>query len=115
VAHYWTGGAPIPRKIRNVSATGAFIEAPDEWPSGTIVKLIMQAGLPSAQAPPGSGGPSPYELHGTVVRLEPNGFAVEFLYRNHQERAAFERFLRDSPSTPDPEYHAILETPPAGE
>ena len=97
MAHYWTGGPPAPRRITNVSIAGAFIEAPDEWPVGTILRLTLQP--EPAGAPPvrhGGGGPPPCEIHGTVVRLEPAGFAVEFIVRTRAERNRFAQYLQDT-------------------
>jgi len=109
VAHYWTGGAPTPHKVCNVSVAGAFIESSDEWPPGTVIRLILQ---PRPAQPPGSAetslppGPLPFEVHASVVRLAPDGFGLRFLFRNANERSAFERFLHESLAVAAPDISA---------
>lgn len=110
VAHYWTGGAPAPRKVSNVSADGAYIEAPDMWHPGTIISLTFQ--LSSADTPssdgnggnPGKGTLSPCIVRAAVVRAAAEGFGVRFLFGDHHESIGFQRFLRGA--VPKEEAHA---------
>jgi len=117
VAHYWTGGAPAPHRISNLSSTGAFLEAPDDWPLGTVMSLILQLGSapsPGPQEPP-AGGSSPYVVHAEVVRSTPDGFGVRFLFENRDARAEFERFLRNAFAPAGHDNGAVLNATPAGD
>ena len=100
VAHYWTGGAPSPRTVSNVSVDGAYIEAPDKWYPGTVITLIFQlrAGQPAGaeDQPPAAGQMSPCTVRAVVVRSAPDGFGVEFLFGDHGERSDFQQFLRET-------------------
>ena len=97
VAHYWTGGAPSPRRVSNVSVDGAYIEAPDKWYPGTVITLIFQLGCahPETRDQDASnrGELSPCTIRAVVVRSAPDGFGVEFLFGNGDERAGFQQFL----------------------
>src|ERR1035438_505068 len=42
VVYYWDGSAPEARRLRDISATGAYILTPERWYIGTIVRLILQ-------------------------------------------------------------------------
>jgi hypothetical protein len=94
IAHYWTGGAPTPRRVSDVSVDGAFIEGPEKWYPGTVVTLILQLGS-------AGGRLSPYTIRAAVVRSARDGFGVQFLFADRDERAEFQKFLQhavDGPS-----------------
>jgi hypothetical protein len=103
VAYYWNGGAPSPRKVSNVGPDGAYIEAPDKWYPGTVVTLIFQ--LASAHPPnpheaaSADCGLSPCAIRAVVIRSAQDGFGVEFLFVNHDERSGFQNFLREAVGT----------------
>lgn len=101
--HYWDGSAPEGRKIRDISDTGAFITTTENWYPGTIVRLILQGHKDLSQDRQGED-PSPSTTTTTisarVVRQEPGGVAVEFLFPTVKERDALERFLVTIPKTP---------------
>jgi len=103
VAHYWTGGAPSPRRVSNVSVDGAYIEAPDKWYPGTVITLIFQLGSahPAAREEDASHKSelSPCTIRAVVVRSAPDGFGVEFLFGNDDERTGFQRFLWETLGT----------------
>jgi hypothetical protein len=79
---------------------GAYIEAPDKWYPGTVITLIFQLG----SAHPASQGEvtankaelSPCTIRAVVVRSAPDGFGVEFLFGNDDERSGFQQFLWDA-------------------
>jgi hypothetical protein len=107
VAYYWNGGAPSPRKVSNVSPDGAYIEAPDKWYPGTVVTLIFQLASahppnPNEAAPTGCSSLSPCAIRAVVIRSAQDGFGVEFLFVNHDERSGFQQFLREAVGTPPP-------------
>lgn len=103
MAHYWTGGAPSPRRVSNVSVDGAYIEAPDKWYPGTVITLIFQRG--SARPPnreehtSNRGELSPCTIRAVVVRSAPDGFGVEFLFGDDDERTGFQQFLEEALGT----------------
>jgi len=90
VAGYWPGGAPPLHRVADVSVDGAYIEAPDKWYPGTIITLIFQLG----SAPAAAGQLGPCTMRAMAVRSAADGFGVEFLFENEDERSGFEQFLR---------------------
>src|ERR1043165_6040112 len=73
IAHYWTGGAPAPRCVANVSPDGAYIQAPDTWYPGTVITLTFQLSSKHASSTNGDGHVpgnelSPYAVRAAVVR-----------------------------------------------
>lgn len=100
VAHYWTGGAPSPRRISNVSNDGAYIEAPDKWYPGTVITLIFQLDSVASDGPsadPSLAGNLPTcTIRAVVVRTAPGGFGVEFLFGDQDERSDFHQFLQSA-------------------
>ncbi|MFN7998308.1 MAG: TadE/TadG family type IV pilus assembly protein [Bryobacteraceae bacterium] len=100
VVHYWTGGAPAPRKVANVSTQGAYIQAPDTWYPGTIITLTFQvaqsrAVMVSNGGASLGGGVEPRAVRAVVIRSDSGGFGVQFLFTDRHERIGFESFLRD--------------------
>ena len=97
VAYYWSGGAPAPRKVANVSVNGAYIRTPDTWSPGTVIALTFQL-VPEH---PGTGKCAPAEapicvVGAAVVRTEADGFGLKFLFRNDRDKAQFRQFLEQA-------------------
>jgi len=83
-----------------VSVDGAYLEAPDKWYPGTVITLILQLGSARPASPdeesPTDGELSPCAIRAVVVRSAPDGFGVEFLFGNDDERIGFGQFLREA-------------------
>ena len=74
VAYYWTGGAPRPRKIGNLSVTGFYLQTEERWMPGTIIRMTLQL--------VGSTGEHRHDtvtVHSRLVRWGPDGEAFEFV------------------------------------
>jgi hypothetical protein len=41
-AYYWTGAAPVPHRIRDISATGLYLVTEERWYPGTLVLMTLQ-------------------------------------------------------------------------
>jgi hypothetical protein len=41
-AYYWTGAAPKPHSVRNISSTGLYIVTEERWYPGTLVLMTLQ-------------------------------------------------------------------------
>lgn len=99
VAYYWTGGPPNACRVRDISEGGAYIETSDLWAAGTVITLTIQREVPAGAA--GSGvardaGDIPQTLHCDVMRREPSGFSVRFLFLDGHEKRALQEFMRDA-------------------
>jgi Flp pilus assembly protein TadG len=99
VVYYWDGSAPEARRLRDISATGAYILTPERWYIGTVVRLILQE---FRTAPPDGLFPTKStSLLSRVVRHGPDGVAVEFLFASEEEREALDAFRKSLPKTSD--------------
>ena len=98
VAHYWSGGAPAPRKVANVSADGVYIETPDTWSPGTVIALTFQVvpetgeGTDRALAEPAAC----VVVAAMVVRTGADGFGLRFLFADNRQKARFQQFLSEA-------------------
>ena len=124
VAHYWTGGAPAPRMVANVSENGAYIQAPDTWYPGTVITLTLQPASAEARSANGHGGASenvgasPCAVRAVVVRSAAGGFGVHFMFADRHEKVGFQKFLRNAVPddrartehrSPEPNGQALIE------
>ena len=97
VAYYWTGGPPAPCRVRDISEGGAYIQTPDLWAPGTVITLTIQrAAEPGAAAAsdPGDADHLSQTLHCDVMRREPAGFSVRFLFLDRHQKQRFQEFMR---------------------
>jgi PilZ domain len=80
IAYFFTGGAPEPHKIRNISVTGFFLETEDRWMPGTVVRMTLQK--------LGSKGDDPSDtitVNSRIVRWGPDGEGFEFILTDLDE------------------------------
>jgi hypothetical protein len=74
IAYFFTGGAPEPHKINNISVTGFYLQTEDRWMPGTVVRMTLQK--------VGSKGDDPSEtitVNSRIVRWGPDGEGFEFI------------------------------------
>lgn len=74
VAFYFTGGAPHPHRIENISVTGCYMDTDDLWMPGTIIRMTLQK--------IGSRGDrrgDTITVHSRLVRRGVKGGAFEFM------------------------------------
>lgn len=74
IAYFFTGGAPEPRRIRNISVTGFYLQTEDRWMPGTVVRMTLQK--------LGSKGDDPSDtitVNSRIVRWGPDGEGFEFI------------------------------------
>lgn len=81
VAYFWTGGAPRPHRIANISITGFYMFTDDLWMPGTIMRMTLQK--------MGTLGDKPEDsitVHSRVVRHGSDGGAFEFVLSGFLDR-----------------------------
>jgi len=99
LVYYWDGSVPEGRKIRDISASGAYVITPERWYVGTIVRLILQ-GYKTTSQPDGGIVPSrSTSIPSRVVRHGPDGIGVEFMFSSPEEEKALQDFLASIPNT----------------
>lgn len=74
VAYFFTGGAPRPHPIKDISVTGFYMCTNERWLPGTIVRVTLQM----LDARP-DGGRDSITVHSRVVRWGPDGGGFEFV------------------------------------
>ena len=88
VAYYWDGSVPVPREIRDISLTGAYLQTSERWYPGTIVKLTLKVNRPGTDGPGES-----IEVRCRVARHGADGVGLQFLSQETHERKGLQRFL----------------------
>ena len=99
LVYYWDGSVPEGRRIRDISASGAYIVTPERWYIGTIVRLILQG---YKTTPTANGGIVPSRstsIPSRVVRHGPDGIGVEFIFSTPEEQKTLQEFLVAIPKT----------------
>jgi hypothetical protein len=92
-AYSWGGGTPVPRKIKDISTTGAFLHMPESemWYPGTILTVLLQGQSGNEEA---AEEPESRSVSCRVVRHGPDGIGVAFMFSKPEERKSLEQFLR---------------------
>jgi hypothetical protein len=93
LTYYWDGSAPEGRRLRNISLTGAYIITAERWCVGTIIRLIIQGQQRTRRADGTIAPVASTCVPARVVRQEPDGVAVDFVFRTKQEQKSFKSFL----------------------
>ena len=96
-ALYWTGGVCRPLRLRDVSASGAYIKTNIDWCVGSVVHLVL-LGAGSGKARDRSTRPT-FALWARIVHTDSRGMGVQFLMRDSKEEKQVRRFLETIPAT----------------
>jgi hypothetical protein len=73
VAHYFTGGAPNPYEVADISMTGFYLMTEDRWMPGTMIQMTLQKPCPKGQRK------QSITVLSRVVRRGSDGVAAEFV------------------------------------
>jgi hypothetical protein len=73
-AYYWTGGAPEPAGIRDISATGLYLVTEERWYPGTLILMTLTR-MNCEEAPPERS----IAVHSRAVRWGNDGVGVQFV------------------------------------
>src|SRR5690349_4246604 len=81
-AYCWGGGAPVARKIKDISTTGAYLYMPEEemWYPGTVLTVLLQSESGKAEEP------ESVTVSCRVVRHGPDGIGIAFMLNKPEER-----------------------------
>ena len=99
VVYYWDGSVPAGHQLRDVSPTGAYLYTSERWYPGTIIRLLLQRkdiqgkDTPSTGGDTAMGAPSSASIPARVLRHGSDGVAVEFLFRNSEDRQLLESLI----------------------
>jgi len=89
-AFYWTGGVSHPRRIRNISRNGAYIETETDWYVGTVLHIVLER---PASCQPSPEATKPFGLWARVIHTDSCGMGIEFIMKEREEKREFNRFL----------------------
>ena len=73
VAHYFTGGAPKPNNVSDISMSGMYLLTDDRWMPGTIIQMTLQK--------PCAHGERKQSINvlSRIIRRGSDGVAAEFV------------------------------------
>jgi hypothetical protein len=92
-AYFWTGTAPIPHYLSDISRIGAYVYTPERWYLGTMVQITLHANPDEmALTRPGSSA-STVTVWSKIVRHCPDGVGMEFVLIKRTNREELEAFL----------------------
>jgi hypothetical protein len=74
IAYFFTGGAPMPQKIDNISVTGFYLLTEERWMPGTIVRMTLQK-----VGSKGDNSCDTITVNSRIVRWGPDGEGFEFV------------------------------------
>jgi len=73
--HFWTGGLPQAFPVRDISATGLFVETTERWYPGTLIRMTLSKPDPGHEPAQCS-----IVLHCRAVWCGDDGVGVEFVF-----------------------------------
>lgn len=96
VAFCWTGAAPAPRRVGNISDTGMFLMTDERWLPGTMIAMTLQKANTSGDDPEDA-----IAIQTRVVRWGADGEGLDFILSGFADpnsgltgERALKRFLR---------------------
>lgn len=115
VVFYWDGSVPAGHQLRDISPTGAYLYTSERWYPGTIIRLLVQVHTPTlggettaVTAGETGAGPASASIQARVVRHGADGVAVEFLFRNSEDRQLMAELIARINGQPSPEPVTLL-------
>jgi hypothetical protein len=98
---YSSAGVALNRPLENISASGAFVVTEDDWMPGTLIHLVLLRGAENH-----------FGIWAKVVRRDPRGLGVLFLFANARERRSLRQFLRETIREKKLKSASVSEAPP---
>jgi hypothetical protein len=97
-AYHWEGLVPKLDRVRNISATGVYLQTPDRWEPGEIVTLTLQR-----EGPPHMGFDHCVRLRTKAVRWGDDGVGLIFDLLDHRDLHLWDSPLKTDASHTEPE------------
>ncbi len=86
--YYWTGEHAKPYRVRDIGSTGLFVETEDRWGYGTSLHVhLLDGPEPEKEKVP------KISVLAEVVRSEPDGMGMMFLFQDAKERKRLNAYL----------------------
>jgi hypothetical protein len=103
VAFYWTGGAPTPHEIVNISHSGLYLRSKEMWSPDTVLRMTLER--PDAE----EGERKSIAVLARVVRSDEGGVAHEFITTDVLENLRARDFLAEQGTTNRKKLEKFLE------
>ena len=87
VAFYWTGGAPTPHEIVNISTSGLYLRSRELWSPDTLVRMTLERQDAEWERP------DSISVLARVVRRDDGGVGHEFIMTEVLENLRVRDFL----------------------
>lgn len=97
-AYHWDGSIPKQNTVRDISATGAYLETEKRWTPGQIISLTLQRKGPPARTPEHR-----FALQARAVRADRNGIGVAFVMAKDADLRLWESPLKTAGEQTEPE------------
>jgi Flp pilus assembly protein TadG len=88
---------PEGRRIRDISASGAYIVTPERWYVGTVVRLTLQGYKTTPKPDDGIVPSRSTSIPARVTRHGADGIGVEFMFSTAEEQKFLKEFLATIP------------------
>lgn len=90
-AYYWTGSAPVPHRIRDISASGLYLVTEERWYPGTLVLMTLQRTDCGEETKERS-----IYVHSRAVRWGNDGVGLQFILPDASKRRTEQNLLIDT-------------------
>jgi uncharacterized membrane protein (UPF0127 family) len=80
-AYYWTGSAPEPHEIKDISSTGLYLVTEERWYPGTLVLMTLSRTDRGEECAERS-----ISVHSRAVRWGNDGVGLQFVLANEQDK-----------------------------
>lgn len=101
VAFYWSGGAPRPHEIVNISKSGFYLRTKELWLPDTLVRMTLQRSPGPGGVDEGEGiGQKSIGVLARVVRIDEDGVGHEFVTTETLRQARARDVLPDRGTDP---------------
>ena len=91
-AYFFTGGAPAPAEVRNISSLGMYVITTERWYPGTIIRVTLS----DSRLPPNGRA---ITVNGMAVRTDEEGVGMRFVFPKPSKR-----------KNTHPDHRAMVET-----
>jgi hypothetical protein len=89
-AYYWTGAAPEPHDIRDISATGLYVITEERWYPGTLVLMTLTNTDRGDKCAERS-----IAVHSRAIRWGNDGVGLQFVLANNQDKSRWPNLVVD--------------------
>jgi hypothetical protein len=95
-AYHWKGAIPRLNTVRDISATGAYLETPERWEPGEVIALTLQRSGPLERE-------NSFMVQAKAVRWDDHGVAISFVLPEGADLRLWQSPLKSASEQNEPE------------